>query len=40
MLDKQVAQKVGSRAKLKISDKEVIQLLKACTLNKKQRKKL
>jgi hypothetical protein len=37
---KQIARKEGSGAKPKISDDEVIQLLEACTLDKKQRKKL
>jgi hypothetical protein len=37
---KQVAKKERSRAKLKIIDDKVIKLLKACTLNKNQRKKL
>ena len=39
-LAEQVARQEGSGAKLKITDNEVIELLKACTLNKKQRKKL
>ena len=39
-LAEQVARQEGSRAKLKIIDNKVIKLLKACTLNKKQRKKL
>jgi len=36
----QVARKEGSGAKPKIIDNEVLELLEACTLNKKQRKKL
>ena len=36
----QVARKEGSRAKPKISEKEITRLLEACTLDKKQRKKL
>jgi hypothetical protein len=36
----QIARKEGSGAKPKISDDEVIQLLEACTLDKKQRRKL
>jgi hypothetical protein len=39
-LQEQIAQKEGSGAKLKITDKEVLELLESCTLNKKQRKKL
>jgi hypothetical protein len=39
-LAEQVARKEGSGAKPKITDDEVIELLEACTLNKKQRKKL
>jgi hypothetical protein len=35
-----VARKEGSRANPKILDNEVLYLLKSCTLNKKQRKKL
>jgi hypothetical protein len=39
-LAEQVARKEGSGAKLKITDDEVMKLLKACTLNKNQRKNL
>jgi hypothetical protein len=39
-LVEQVARKLGSGAKPKIIDDEVLELLEACTLNKKQRKKL
>jgi hypothetical protein len=39
-LEEQVARKEGSGAKPKITDAEVLELLEACTLNKKQRKKL
>jgi hypothetical protein len=39
-LAEQVAKQEGIRSKLKITDNKVIKLLKACTLNKKQRKKL
>jgi hypothetical protein len=39
-LAKQIAKKLGSRAKLKITDDKVLELLNACTLNRKQRKKL
>ena len=39
-LAEQVARKEGSGAKLKIADDEVMELLEACTSNKKQRKKL
>jgi hypothetical protein len=39
-LAEQIARKPGSRAKPKITDDEVLKLLNACTLNKKQRKKL
>lgn len=39
-LAEQVARKEGSGAKKKISDEDVLHLLKACTLNKKQRQKL
>ena len=39
-LEEQVARKEGSGAQLKITDDEVMKLLDACTLNKKQRKKL
>jgi len=38
--EEQVARKEGSGAKPKISEEEISRLLKACTLNKKQRKKL
>jgi hypothetical protein len=39
-LQEQIARKKGSGAKPKITDEEVLELLEACTLNKKQRKKL
>lgn len=39
-LEEQIARKLGSRAKPKITDEEVLQLLESYTLNKKQRKKL
>ena len=39
-LEEQITRKPGSGAKLKITDNEVLELLKACTLSKKQRKKL
>jgi hypothetical protein len=39
-LQDQIAWKPGSRALSKISDEEVLHLPKACTLNRKQRKKL
>jgi hypothetical protein len=39
-LEEQIARKPGSGAKPKITDEEVLELLEACTLNKKQRKKL
>ena len=39
-LEEQVTRKEGSGAKPKIIDDEVLELLNACTLNKKQRKKL
>jgi hypothetical protein len=39
-LEEQVTRKEGSGATPKITDDEVIELLDACTLNKKQRKKL
>jgi hypothetical protein len=39
-LAEQVARKPGSGAPSKISEEEVTRLLKSCTLNKKQRKKL
>jgi hypothetical protein len=39
-LAEQVARKPRSRALSKISEEEVTKLLKSCTLNKKQRKKL
>jgi hypothetical protein len=39
-LAEMIARKPGSRAKPKITDEEVIQLIDTCTLNKKQRKKL
>jgi hypothetical protein len=39
-LAEQVARKEGSGAKKKISDEDVLHLLEACTLNKKQRQKL
>jgi hypothetical protein len=39
-LAEQVARKEGSRAKKKISDKDVLHLLKVYTLSKKQKQKL
>lgn len=39
-LEEQIACKPGSGRPSKISDNEVLELLEACTLNKKQRKKL
>jgi hypothetical protein len=39
-LEEQISRKPGSGAKPKITDNEVLKLLEACTLNKKQRKKL
>ena len=39
-LEEQIARKPGNRAKEKIIDEEVLGLLEACTLNRKQRKKL
>jgi hypothetical protein len=39
-LAEQVARKPGSGAKPKITDDEILELLEACTLNKKQQKKL
>lgn len=38
--EEQVARKPGSGAKLKVSKEDITRLLEACTLNKKQRKKL
>src|SRR5437016_6154444 len=38
--EEQVTRKPGSRALVKLTVDAVIQLLEACTLNKKQRKKL
>jgi hypothetical protein len=40
MLKEQIARKLGSRAKEKITDEQVLELMEACMLNKKQRKKL
>lgn len=39
-LKEQIARKLGSGAPSKILDEEVLHLLEACTLNRKQRKKL
>ena len=39
-IEEQIARKPGSGAKEKITDEEVLELLEACTLNRKQRKKL
>jgi hypothetical protein len=39
-IEQQVARKLGSGAKPKVSVNEVTKLLEACTLNKKQRKKM
>lgn len=39
-IEEQVARKVGSGAKPKITEEEITGLMEACTLNRKQRKKL
>jgi hypothetical protein len=39
-LAEKIARKPGSGAKPKVTDNEVIRLMEACTLNKKQRQKL